>query len=173
MQSGVKRGEGVEKMTESVVIGPVNHFRGRSDHSLDEKGRINVPTRFRDVLRRQEDDRLMVTPWHNCLKVYPLPQWEEIEMTLREEGKKKKNPNMINLIRYMIGGVEECCLDKQGRILLSPKLRADCGINKGIVINGMITYFEIWDKDKWEEAYQPFRENVQELEQTLLELELL
>jgi MraZ protein len=73
----------------------------------------------------------------------------------------------------MIGGVEECSLDKQGRILLPPKLRGDCGIAKGVVVNGMITYFEIWDKDKWEEAYQPFRDNVHELEQTLLELELL
>ena len=152
-------------------MGPINHFRGRSDHVLDDKGRINIPTRFRDVLRRQYDDRLMVTPWHNCLKVYPLPQWEEIEMTLREEGKKKKDPKLINLIRYMIGGVEECSLDKQGRILLPTKLRGECGVFKEVVVNGMITYFEIWDKGKWEKAYKP--ENFQELEQAMLELELL
>lgn len=160
-------------MAERISMGPVNHFRGRSGHTLDEKGRINIPTRFREVLRREADERLMVTPWHNCLKVYPLPQWEEIEMTLREEGKKKKNPHMLNLIRYMIGGVEECAMDKQGRVLLPPKLRAECGIGKGVVVNGMITYFEIWDQEKWEEAYRPFKENVHELEQTLLELELL
>jgi MraZ protein len=160
-------------MAEGVIMSAVNHFRGRSDHVLDEKGRINVPTRFREVLRRQYDDRLMVTPWQDCLKVYPLSRWEEIEVTLREEGKKKKDSNMTKLIRYLIGGVEECSLDKQGRILLPPKLRGDCGLAKGVVVNGMITYFEIWDKDKWEEAYQPFLENVHELEQTLLELELL
>ena len=86
----------------------------------------------------------MITPWHNCLKAYPLPQWEEMEMTLRAEG--KKNPNMVKLIRFMVGGVVECSLDKQGRVLLPPNLRSDCGLDKEIVVNGMITYFEIWNK---------------------------
>ncbi|MFC1524054.1 division/cell wall cluster transcriptional repressor MraZ [Thermodesulfobacteriota bacterium] len=157
-------------MTESVVKRPVYHFRGRSDHALDGKGRLNIATRFREVLRQQNDNRVMITPWKDCLKAYPLPQWEEMEMALRAEGKKE--PAMINLIRYMIGGVVECSLDKQGRILLPPKLREDCGINREIIVNGMITYFEIWDKRKWEEENKPLEENFQNFEQTLLELGL-
>ena len=157
-------------MNENIVKSPVNHFRGRSEHALDEKGRLNIATRFREVLRRQYDERLMITPWHNCLKAYPLPQWEEMEMMLRAEG--KKNPNMVKLIRFMVGGVVECGLDKQGRVLLPPNLRTDCGIDKEVVVNGMITYFEIWDKKTWEEENKPSGDNFQNFEQTLLELGL-
>lgn len=157
-------------MNEAVVKSPVNHFRGRSEHALDEKGRLNIATRFREVLRRQYDERLMITPWHNCLKAYPLPQWEEMELMLRAEG--KKNPNMVKLIRFMVGGVVECSLDKQGRVLLPPNLRTDCGIDKEVVVNGMITYFEIWDKKTWEDENKPSGDNFQNFEQTLLELGL-
>ncbi len=157
-------------MSDGIVKSPVNHFRGRSEHALDEKGRLNIATRFREVLRRQYDERLMITPWHNCLKAYPLPQWEEMEMTLRAEG--KKNPNMVKLIRFMVGGVVECSLDKQGRVLLPPNLRTDCGIDKEVVVNGMITYFEIWDKNTWEADNKPSGDNFQNFEQTLIELGL-
>lgn len=157
-------------MNDGIVKSPVNHFRGRSEHALDEKGRLNIATRFREVLRRQYDERLMITPWHNCLKAYPLPQWEEMEMTLRAEG--KKNPNMVKLIRFMVGGVVECGLDKQGRVLLPPNLRSDCGLDKEIVVNGMITYFEIWNKKTWEADNKPSGDNFQNFEQTLLELGL-
>ena len=157
-------------MSEGIVKSPVNHFRGRSEHALDEKGRLNIATRFREVLRRQYDERLMITPWHNCLKAYPLPQWEEMEMTLRAEG--KKNPNMVKLIRFMVGGVVECGLDKQGRVLLPPNLRSDCGLDKEVVVNGMITYFEIWNKKTWEADNKPSGDNFQNFEQTLLELGL-
>ncbi len=157
-------------MSDGIVKSPVNHFRGRSEHALDEKGRLNIATRFREVLRRQYDERLMITPWHNCLKAYPLPQWEEMEMTLRAEG--KKNPNMVKLIRFMVGGVVECSLDKQGRVLLPPNLRTDCAIDKEVVVNGMITYFEIWDKNTWEADNKPSGDNFQNFEQTLIELGL-
>jgi MraZ protein len=157
-------------MNDGIVKSPVNHFRGRSEHALDEKGRLNIATRFREVLRRQYDERLMITPWHNCLKAYPLPQWEEMEMTLRAEG--KKNPNMVKLIRFMVGGVVECSLDKQGRVLLPPNLRSDCGLDKEVMVNGMITYFEIWNKQTWEADNKPSGDNFQNFEQTLLELGL-
>jgi len=157
-------------MSEGGVRSPVHHFRGRSEHALDEKGRLNIATRFREVLRKQYDERLMITPWHNCLKAYPLPQWEEMEMTLLAEGKKQ--PHLINLIRYMIGGVVEGALDKQGRILLPPNLREECRIEKDVVVNGMITYFEIWDKATWERVNKPSPEHFQNFEQTLLELGL-
>lgn len=149
----------------------VHHFRGRSVHTLDNKGRLNIATRFREVLRGQYDnDMLMVTPWHNCLRAYPLSQWEELETTLRTEGRKK--PDMISMVRYMIGGVVESSLDKQGRISLSSQLREDCGIKKEVVVNGMITYLEIWDKETWEVVSKPSPANFQTFEQTLLELGL-
>ena len=150
---------------------PVNHFRGRSEHNLDGKGRLNIPARFRDVLRQQYDERLMVTPWHKCLKAYPLPQWEKMEMTLL--ARLREQPDMKKMISYMIGGVVECPLDKQGRILLPPKLREECGIDKEVVISGVITYFEILDKKSWEIDNKPSPEDFDNFEISLLKSGLL
>ncbi len=154
-------------MKEGVVKKPASNFRGRSEHTLDQKGRLNIAARLREVLRSQFDERLMITPWKNYLRAYTLPQWEELEKALLAE--RKKQPGMINLIRYMIGGVVECSLDKQGRILLPPNLRADCGIDKDVVVNGMINYFEIWDKATWEEQNRPSEEHFDTMEQALFE----
>ena len=147
MQSGLKRFL-EEFVAGDLIVDPGNHFRGRSEHSLDGKGRLNIPTRFREVLGVRYDDRLMVYPWNKCLKVYPLFQWEEMESQLDE--RQKVQPDLRKMIRYIIGGVVECPLDKQGRILLPPKLREEGGINKEVVITGVRTYFEIRDKQIWE-----------------------
>ncbi len=157
-------------MAENSPRRPINHFRGRSEHIMDEKGRLSIATRFREVLRRQYDERLMITPWKSCLKAYPLPQWEEMEIKLLAAG--KKDPNQIQLVRYLIGGVVESSLDKQGRVLLPPNLRTECGLEKEVVVNGMITYFEIWDKATWEKINKPTGDNFTQFEQTLLELGL-
>ena len=157
-------------MIEGSVQNTVCHFRGRSEHALDAKGRLNIATRFRESLRSQGDERLMVTPWHNCIRAYPLPHWEGLEMTLLAQGQKR--PETVKLIRYMIGGAEECVLDKQGRILLPASLREDCSIKKEIVANGMITYFEIWNKEIWEAENKPTGENFQDFEKVLLEMGL-
>jgi len=149
----------------------VGHFRGRSEHALDGKGRLNIPTRFREVLRRQYDERLMVAPWHNCLRAYPLPQWEELETTLRAEGKTQ--PQMIKLLRYLVGGVVDCPLDKQGRVLLPPVLRTGCEITKEVVVSGMITYFEIWDQTVWERENKPAEEDFQAFEQIMIQSGLM
>lgn len=158
-------------MTEAMGTSRVSHFRGRSEHALDSKGRLNIPTRFRDVLRRQYDERLMVAPWNNCLRAYPLPQWEELETTLRAEGKTQ--PQMIKLLRFLVGGVVDCPLDKQGRVLLPPGLRAGCEISKEVVVSGMITYFEIWDQTVWERENRPAEEDFQAFEQIMIQSGLM
>jgi len=157
-------------VVEGSVKNPVCRFRSRSEHVLDAKGRLNIPTRFRESLRSQGDERLMLTPWRNCIRAYSLPEWEELEMVLTAPG--QKSPETVKLIRYMIGGAEECALDKQGRILLPATLREDCGIKKEVVLSGMITYFEILDKEIWEAENKPTAENFQNYEQVLQELGL-
>lgn len=156
-------------MTESIYIkGAAHNFRGRSEHNLDGKGRLNIPTRFREVLqRRYKDGRVMVFPWLNCLKAYPMARWEELELSLLNTGKKQ--PETVKMVRYMVGGVVECSLDKQGRILLPAKMRVDCGIDKEILVSGMISYFEIWDKATWETDNQPSAEDFKTFELNLLE----
>jgi MraZ protein len=158
-------------MPEGVLQKPINHFRGRSEHSLDGKGRLSIPARFRDVLRKQYDERLMITPWNKCLRAYPLPQWEKLEMTLL--ASLREQPDMKKMITYMIGGVVECALDKQSRILLSPKLREECGIGKEVVLSGVMTNFEIWNKESWEIENKPTVEDFAGFEVNLLKLGIL
>jgi len=134
---------------------------------LDAKGRLNIATRFREALRNQGEERLMLTPWLNCIRAYSLPEWEDLEMALTAQG--QKSPEKLKLIRYMIGGAEECALDKQGRILLSPTLREGCSIKKEVMVSGMITYFEIWDKEVWESERKPTVDDFHNFEQVLLE----
>lgn len=154
-------------VAEEGLKNPVCHFRGRSEHSLDAKGRLNIATRLKEALRLQGDERLMITPWHNCIRAYSLPRWEELEMALLAQGQKK--PETVKLIRYMVGGAEECELDRQGRIHLPAALREECGIRRDVVINGMIAYFEIWDKATWEKENKPSGDNFSEYHQALLE----
>ncbi len=148
-----------------------SRFRSRSEHTLDSKGRLNIPTRFRDVLQSYFQEKLMVTNWHNCLKAFPEKIWEQIETTLLVQGKKQ--PGMDSFRRYVISGVADCPLDKQGRILLPPTLRTDFGLKKDVVLNGMLDHFEIWDKTAWEKERKLTRDKFSDFEQSLSALGIL
>ncbi len=120
-------------------------FRSRSEHTLDDKGRLNIPARFREILKEKyESEFLIVTNWHNCLRVYPEDEWEEFEEDLlsREQPTEEEE----QFIRYVVSGVAECALDKQGRILLTQLLRDKAKLDKEVVLTGMGKWFEIWDK---------------------------
>ena len=121
-------------------------FRSRSEHILDAKGRLNFPSRFRDVLRQSGSEILMVAPWKDHLRAYPLAEWEALETKLLTQNGE---PEIVKFVRYVVGGVVECGLDKQGRILLPPDLRTDANLTKEVILTGMIDWVEIWDKGAW------------------------
>ncbi|PID72860.1 MAG: division/cell wall cluster transcriptional repressor MraZ [Desulfobulbus propionicus] len=131
-------------------------FRSRSEHALDAKGRLNIPTRFREVLREVYTETLVVTNWDKCLRAYPVSEWESFEEKLIVQGQSQ--PGFGDFVRYVISGVTECALDKQGRILIQPTLRAEFGIEKEVVLNGMLRHFEIWDKAAWDAEKRKTRE---------------
>lgn len=132
-------------------------FRSRSEHVLDAKGRLNIPTRFREVLLEVYSNALVVTNWQKSLKAYPVDEWEALEETLLTKGRSQ--PGMSAFIRYVISGVIECSLDKQGRILLPAPLRNEFGMSKEVVLNGMLDHFEIWDKGAWQNEVRRTRED--------------
>jgi MraZ protein len=136
----------------------VQRFRSHSEHTLDPKGRLNIPSRFRDVLRDQyNSEMLIVTHWDKNLRAYPLAEWEALEeKLLAQEGGE---PDFDELVRYIIAGVNECPVDKQGRILLPPALRSEMGIDKDVAVVGMLRHFEIWDKHVWDEESNKIRQN--------------
>ena len=155
----VKRGEKVvetgQQVPEKVVE---SRFRSRTEHTLDEKGRLNIPTRFREILQKVYTEHLMVTNWHRSLKAYPVSEWQKLEeILLSKEASMAGLPS--DFVRYVISGVVECPLDRQGRIQLPSSLRVEFGLGKDVVLNGMLSNFEIWDKGAWQDEARRTRDN--------------
>ncbi len=129
-------------------------FRGRSRHTLDEKGRLAIPARFKDVLESKEEPCLVVTNHLNCLWAFAKDDWRIIEEKI---ASLSLTDNAVNTYRrYFVSGAQECPL-KQGRITLPPDLRVTAGLNKEVVLVGELKLFEIWDKDSWDKEFQRAR----------------
>ena len=141
-------------------------FRGKYDHSIDEKGRLSFPSRYREVLRQYDTGILIVIPWDDHLRLYPLAEWESLENKLKAEDSDQLE-NLDKILRYFESESYECTLDKQGRVLIPPALRADLGLKKDIVLIGMIERVEIWDKDTWEMESKIGRAHFQEHKATI------
>jgi len=123
-------------------------FRGVSAINLDTKGRIAVPTKYRDRLSEYCDGQMVVTVDRDrCLLLYPLPDWEEIERKLVHLPSLNKQARSVQ--RLLMGYATECELDGQGRILLPLPLRVFAELNKHIVLIGQGRKFEIWDEARW------------------------
>lgn len=127
-------------------------FRGQFTHSVDAKGRISLPSRFREVVLRQGDPRLIVTPapFDPCLHVYPLSSWEEFENKVSELP--SLDPNIVRFRRLYVSAAVECELDKANRILVPPHLREQAGLAKEALWAGMGRLLELWSKPRFDEA---------------------
>ena len=145
-----------------------SRFRGKSEHSLDSKGRLNFPSRFREVLAQYGSETLMVTTWGNHLRAYPASEWEIIENKLMDQGRP-----MTRLIRLVLSGVTECNLDKQGRILLSAASRSETRIAKDVILTGMRDWVEIWDNEAWLVEINGTRDNFDSFGEGLSDLGII
>lgn len=143
-------------------------FRGRSAHTLDAKGRIRIPTRFRDTLKARYDDRLVITNLDRCLIAYPLQEWEIIEEKLGSLSLVRQDVKAFQ--RFFISGATECSFDKQGRILIPQTLREHASLEREVVLAGMLRSFEVWSKDLWDEEIKRAHDNFAEITTTLAEL---
>ncbi|OGI47299.1 MAG: division/cell wall cluster transcriptional repressor MraZ [Candidatus Muproteobacteria bacterium RBG_16_65_34] len=123
-------------------------FRGVNDLSLDSKGRLAIPTRYREEIARNCNGQMVMTvDRDHCLLLYPLPDWEEIERKLVKLPSLNKQARRLQ--RLLIGHATECDLDGAGRILLPPPLREFAGLNKDVMLIGQGNKFEIWDAQAW------------------------
>lgn len=143
-------------------------FRGRSIHTLDAKGRIRIPTRFRDTLKARYDDRLVITNLDRCLIAYPLQEWEIIEEKLGSLSLVRQDVKAFQ--RFFISGATECNFDKQGRILIPQTLREHASLEREVVLAGMLRSFEVWSKDLWDEEIKRAHDNFAEITTTLADL---
>jgi MraZ protein len=128
-------------------------FRGVAHLNLDSKGRLTVPTRYREALLVRCAGRLVITAdFDKCLLLYPLPDWEPIQQKLM--GLSSLNPRIRDLQRQLIGYAEDIAMDAAGRVLVSPALREFAALEKNAVLVGQGNKFELWDKQKWEQALE-------------------
>ncbi|MEG0806450.1 MAG: division/cell wall cluster transcriptional repressor MraZ [Lachnospiraceae bacterium] len=122
-------------------------FMGEYSHIIDAKGRLIVPSKFREQLG---DEFVVTKGLDGCLFVYPNEEWLNIENKFKEVPLTTKDARKFS--RFFFAGAATCEVDKQGRILLPGVLREFAELQKDIVSVGVLNRIEIWDKEKWTES---------------------
>ncbi|AWB58945.1 MULTISPECIES: division/cell wall cluster transcriptional repressor MraZ [unclassified Colwellia] len=151
-------------------------YRGTSAITLDSKNRITIPTRYREELFADCQGKMVCTVdiQHPCLLLYPLPEWEEIELKLC--GLSSMNPQERLLQQVLLGNASDCEIDKSGRLLINGPLRQHAGLEKGLMLVGQLRKFEIWSENAWQDQMQQGIAKIQsgeiELTDRLLDLSL-
>lgn len=121
-------------------------FMGEYSHTIDTKGRLIIPSKFREEL----GETFVVTKGlDGCLFVFSDEEWKAFEIKLKSLPLTNKNARQF--ARFFVAGATPCELDKQGRIHLPATLREFAGLEKDVVLTGMLNRIEIWSKDKWNE----------------------
>ena len=148
-------------------------FRGVNSLNLDAKGRLAIPTRYREGLLRQSDGKMVVTIGNaeRCLWLYPLADWEDIERKL--VALPSLDPAAQKLKRILIGHANDCDLDAAGRVLLPGPLREFANLDKRVVMIGQGNKFEIWNEQIWNERREQWLTDDSELGPMNVELESL
>lgn len=145
-------------------------FRGRFEYNIDEKGRISLPAKYREVLSASYDERLIITTFDSCLWGYPMAEWQVIEEKIAALPQFRSEVKALQ--RVFVSGAAECPLDRQGRIIIPPTLREYGGLKKEVVFVGMTKRIEIWSKERWEAVFTQSQELIEGHPDNLAELGL-
>lgn len=131
-------------------------FSGRYEYTIDDKGRLSIPSRFRDILashnepaKRGTDLKLILTNLEGCVTAYPEKEWEGLLGRLEKSPVPKEAKNFL---RFFFASASECPIDKLGRILIPQSLRNYGAIKKNVVVIGMNKKIEIWAESAWAEV---------------------
>ncbi len=138
-------------------------FMGEFNHAIDAKGRLIIPTRFREELG---DDFVVTRGLDTCLFVFPSSAWSEFESQLHMLPVTKKEARQFT--RFLVAGATPGELDKQGRILLPSTLREFAHLEKDVVLAGVIDRIEIWDRDRY--TADGIGENMEDIAEKMSEL---
>ena len=126
-------------------MGVARLFRSSSYHTIDTKGRIIIPSRFKDVIKTDGQAGVMISFLDNALYAYTFNEWRNIEKKILAN----KSRHMVKFKRVFIGNACECMSDKQDRIRIPQYLREFAGLEKEIALVGLLDHFEIWSKENW------------------------
>lgn len=142
-----------------VFIGDqgLNVFRGFSYHNIDTKGRVIIPARYKEHIKNGDRSGVMVSKLDGALVAYPFEEWAKVEQKILQQAMKDDDIRLFR--RFFIGGSFECFCDKQDRILIPPPLRDYAGLNKEIVLAGVVDHFEIWSRENWDNENARYEQN--------------
>lgn len=121
-------------------------FVGEFKHSVDEKGRVAVPAKFREVL---QDGAILTRGNDGCLTIYRMNEWEELMEKISKLPQSKQE--VRSYVRFLLSGAVDVKTDKQGRINLPNYLLDFAGMSKKVVFVGVYDRLELWDEEKWME----------------------
>ena len=122
-------------------------FLGEYEHTMDDKGRVAVPARFREAL----GDGIVITRgFEKCLMAFPRERWDQLSQQV--SALPLGQTDARNLRRLLFSGAQDLQLDRQGRILIPQNLREYAGLNVQAIVAGLNTHFEIWSAERWGEV---------------------
>jgi MraZ protein len=142
-------------------------FMGEYQHSIDEKGRMIIPSKFRDELG---SEFILTRGLDQCVFGYPLSEWKVIEEKLKSLPFTKKDARAFT--RFFFSGASECQLDKQGRVNVASPLREYAKLEKDCVVIGVSNRIEIWSKSIWEEYFSKSEDSFGEIAESLMDFDL-
>lgn len=140
-------------------------FIGEYEHTLDTKGRIIIPSKFREDLG---EEFVMTKGLDNCLFVYPKSEWSVLEEKLKTLPLTNRDARAF--IRFFFAGASECSLDKQGRVTIPGNLRKHSKLEKDAIVIGVSTRMEIWSKDEWTNYNEDENLSYESISERMLEL---
>ena len=146
-------------------------FRGRYEHAIDSKGRISIPSKFREILTKKYDDRLVITNFDGCLVAFPYDEWSLlVEQKIGSFSIMRKE--MSAFLRYFYSSAIDCVIDKHGRLLIPQTLRDYAALQKDVVVVGEGRFIEIFAKERWQEVVQQVEGGFDQVRDTLANLGL-
>lgn len=143
-------------------------FLGTHHLSIDEKGRISIPAKFREILISDYKNQLILTSFDNCLVLYPSREWTRIVERARELSSTMKG--MRRVLRRFYAMAAECSMDKQGRVLIPPTQREFAAIRDQVVAVGCDNKIELWSRDRWGTFEEESRQEVEAMADKLSEV---
>jgi MraZ protein len=136
-------------------------FTGTYFHSMDNKGRISIPARYREILQERQDRNIILTNFFGGYVIaFPQSEWEKVEAKLANQPIFSREVRSIQ--RFLTSAMEECPLDRQGRILVGPNLRDYAKLGREVALVGAIRCFEIWDRATFESHRKQLEESINE-----------
>ena len=137
-------------------------FMGEYNHTIDAKGRLIVPVKFREILG---DNFIVTKGLDGCLFVYPNDEWTRFEEKLKSLPLTNKNARQFT--RFFLAGAAACEVDKQGRILLPQVLREFANLEKDVVLVGVASRIEIWSRERWDESMNTYDGDMDEVAENM------